>query len=108
MLLLTCLQAFEFTNVDALHRSSLTVRRMFEANRSIKDPRIVEMLLHKADQEISETILMYKTGGHVKALLLADGEQEDLTIQRKPVFEKQSPFMDTFIHGPSGRAIHAD
>jgi hypothetical protein len=98
-------QAFEFTNVDALERSSLTVRRMFEANRSVKDPNIIRTLLSNAHTEIKETILMYKTCDHVKQLLLADAEEEDSQIQRHAQIKNQSKFMDKFIHGEQGNRI---
>jgi len=66
------LKAYELEGADAYHRGLRNVRLHFEHHSALRDRHLVEVLRHKAEMEIEEALLMYKTKGHVAALLLEE------------------------------------
>ena len=71
-----CPQAQEVTEIYAINVSASQVRhairRRFEQNRHITDPRAIDVLLLKGWQEYQETMNVWKQRDHVLGILLED------------------------------------
>ena len=66
------LKGYELEGEDSYHRGLRNLRFHFEHHRQLRDRHVVEVLRHKAEMEIEEALLMYKTKSHVAALLFEE------------------------------------
>jgi hypothetical protein len=66
------LKSYELEGEDSYHRAIRTLRYHFEHHRELTDRHIIEMLRHKAENEIEEALLMYKTKSHVAVLIFQE------------------------------------
>ena len=59
------------------------IRQKFEANRHVTDPRAIEVLLHKGQQDLQETLNCWKQTDHVMGILLKVEERPQRTFLQK-------------------------
>jgi len=71
------------------------IRKKFERNRDVTDPRAIEVLLHKSRLDYQETINIWKMPDHVTGLLLND----------KPTAQKS--FLQKFYEGTYNDLFHS-
>ncbi|KDQ55956.1 hypothetical protein JAAARDRAFT_36746 [Jaapia argillacea MUCL 33604] len=60
-----------------------SIRRQFERNRYVTDPKVVDVLLLKGRQDYQETMNAWKMQDHVMGLLLQDKERPRKTFLQK-------------------------
>ncbi|GLD91871.1 hypothetical protein PINS_up000404 [Pythium insidiosum] len=64
----------------------LAIQALFRKNADVKDPRVVDMLIKKANMELEETLMQWKQKVHLLTLLESG---EKLRAQKKlPTFEE--------------------
>jgi Complex 1 protein (LYR family) len=70
------LQSQEVVDIYAINASAAqirhAIRRRFERNRHITDPRAIDVLLLKGWQEYQETMNVWKQRDHILGILLED------------------------------------
>ena len=112
------LKGYELEGEDSYHRGIRNVRFHFEHHRALSDRHVVEVLRHKAEMEIEESLLMHKTKSHVAALLFEEPmlssvarrsrEQRssahsnrltDSAASSTPTRQEPSPFLQDFLAG---------
>jgi hypothetical protein len=107
------LLAFEITGVSGgpenkvIERTALAnVRRHFERHAGVTDLGVAAMLRHKAEMEVEETLLLWKTKSHVCNLVLDESSPPIAKIMQQQQSEKtlpkqavQSPFLSSFLQG---------
>ncbi|KAH9921127.1 NADH-ubiquinone oxidoreductase Complex1 subunit [Fomitopsis serialis] len=59
------------------------IRRKFEENRYVTDPRVIDVLLLKGRQEYQETMNLWKQTDHVMGILLEDRKRPQRTFLQK-------------------------
>ncbi|ESK89342.1 nadh dehydrogenase 1 alpha subcomplex subunit 6 [Moniliophthora roreri MCA 2997] len=59
------------------------IRRRFERNRHVTDPRAIDVLILKSWQEFQETINIWKMPDHVHGILLNEKERPPKTFLQK-------------------------
>jgi hypothetical protein len=107
------LRGYELEGEDSYHRAIRNVRFHFEHHRQLQDRHVVELLRHKAEMEIEEALLMYKTKSHIAALLFMEPQlasvarhsrQQRSSAQPQPATgagqqQQPSPFLQDFLAG---------
>jgi hypothetical protein len=101
-------QAYEITGGPSLERDVIaTLREYFARHASVTDMGVTAVLRHKAEMEVTESLLMWKTKSHICKLLLAEGGNANLgkMMQKRqqetqlPEQAKESPFLSAFYKG---------
>ncbi|KAG1732686.1 NdufA6 NADH-ubiquinone oxidoreductase 14.8 kDa subunit [Suillus paluster] len=59
------------------------IRQKFEQNRHVTDPRAIEVLLLKGQQELQETVNCWKQTDHIYGILLKNQERPQRTFLQK-------------------------
>lgn len=59
------------------------VRRRFEENRYVSDPRVIDMLVQKGRQEYQETLNCWKQTDHILGILLENKQRAPRTFLQK-------------------------
>ena len=106
------LKGYELEGEDSYHRALRNLRFHFEHHRQLQDRHVVEVLRHKAEMEIEEALLMYKTKSHVAALIFQEPQlasvaraSRDTRLRGSGGGEAQqgkatpSPFLQDFLAG---------
>ena len=105
------LKGYELEGEDSYHRALRNLRFHFEHHRQLQDRHVVEVLRHKAEMEIEEALLMYKTKSHVAALIFQEpqlasvaraarqGRQRDSSSAPGSSATTPSPFLQDFLAG---------
>ncbi|KAH7927173.1 NdufA6 NADH-ubiquinone oxidoreductase 14.8 kDa subunit [Leucogyrophana mollusca] len=82
-----CRSAPEVVSLYALSVSPAyvraAIRQKFEQNRYVTDPRAVEVLLLKGQQDLQETLNCWKQTDHVMGILLKDERRPQRTFLQK-------------------------
>jgi len=69
-------QAPEICSLYALDvspsRIRYAIRQKFENNRSVTDPRAIDVLIHKSRQDYQETVNLWKQNDHIYGIFLAN------------------------------------
>lgn len=101
------LKSYELEGEDAYYRAVANVRLQFEHHRKLNNHILIESLRHKAEMEIEETLLLYKTKSHAAAILFVEpqlssilraNEQQEQNDGRHGV-NGPSNFMQAFLSG---------
>ncbi|CCI10450.1 hypothetical protein ABG067_005418 [Albugo candida] len=71
----------------------LAIQALFRKNANIKDPRVVDMLITKANMELEETLLQWKQKVHLLTLL-----ETGMQLRASADKVKKDPF-ENFIAG---------
>jgi hypothetical protein len=94
MLTPATLQAPEIVGLYALNVSPTLVRQRirerFERNRHVTDPRVIDVLILKGQQEFQETMNCWKLSDHIYGIML------------QPQTRPQKTFMQKFLEGSLG------
>ncbi|KAF8841056.1 NdufA6 NADH-ubiquinone oxidoreductase 14.8 kDa subunit [Paxillus ammoniavirescens] len=69
------------------------IRKKFEANRHVTDPRAIEVLIHKSRLDLQETLNCWKQTDHIMGILL--------NVEERP----QRTFLQKFFEGRDEDAI---
>ena len=108
------LRGYELEGEDSYHRAIRNVRFHFEHHRALQDRHVVELLRHKAEMEIEEALLLYKTKSHIAALLFSEpmlasaarhSRQQRLSQHQQQQHsasgqqQQPSPFLQDFLAG---------
>jgi len=101
------LLAYEITGGTAVERSAIAnVRTHFSRYAGVSDLGVAAMLRHKAEMEVQETLLLWKTKSHVCNLVLNESAPQIASLMAKQQQEKQltpqakqSPFLSSFLQG---------
>ena len=100
------LKGYELEGEDSYHRAVRNLRFFFEHHRALKDQKVIEMLRQKAENEIQEALLLYKTKSHVANLLFEEPQLASIVraneeIQKLNPTERNSPspFLQSFFAG---------
>jgi len=84
----TISQAPEICSLYALDispaRIRSSIRQKFEDNRSVTDPRAIDVLIHKSRQDYQETMNLWKQNDHILGPFLVDeGSKAPKTFLQK-------------------------
>ena len=103
------LLAYEISGGPLLEREALAnVRSHFDRHLDVTDLGVAAVLRHKAEMEVQEALMMWKTKSHVCTLMLNDSAPVVSKIVQKKLHEhdsklpeqpKQSPFLSSFLQG---------
>jgi hypothetical protein len=110
------MRAYEIEGEADQTLAAKNIRDMFDKNRSIHDVQVIEVLRHKAELDLEETLLMHKTKSHVHNDLLGEPMLAQSIQSRAPQILKQkllnsthsnnnnskndqSQFLDDFLRG---------
>ena len=85
------LRGYELEGEDSYHRALRNIRFHFEHHRALSDRHVVEVLRHKAEMEIEEALLMYKTKSHIATLVLQEPALASVARASKEARLRQQP-----------------
>ncbi|OQR86403.1 hypothetical protein ACHHYP_10576 [Achlya hypogyna] len=74
----------------------LAVQAFFRKNAEIKDPRVIDMLISKANMELEETLMQWKQKAHLVTLLDSGAK---LQAEKDSVFDEYEDGLDNFFAG---------
>lgn len=106
------LKGYELEGEDSYHRAIRNIRFFFEHHRQLRDQHVIEVLRHKAEMEIEEAMLLYKTKSHIAALLFEEPQLASVARHSKEQrlmtttttaagaqHAQHSPFLQEFLAG---------
>jgi NADH dehydrogenase (ubiquinone) 1 alpha subcomplex subunit 6 len=67
----------------------LAVQALFRQHADVKDPRVVDMLIKKANMELEETLMLWKQKSHLLTLLDHGGKLRAKETKQIPSVEEQ-------------------
>ncbi|KAJ9518609.1 NADH:ubiquinone oxidoreductase B14 subunit [Haematococcus lacustris] len=73
------------------------VKARFQEFKDIKDPRVTDLMIFKAREELECYLMMHKQRHHAMTEYLEPYSQRNLHVQSK---SKQSSFLDSFFNTP--------
>ncbi|OQR90841.1 hypothetical protein THRCLA_22508 [Thraustotheca clavata] len=74
----------------------LAVQAFFRKNADVKDPRVIDMLISKANMELEETLMQWKQKSHLVTLL---DSGVSLLNQKSQEFDEFEEGLDNFFAG---------
>jgi NADH dehydrogenase (ubiquinone) 1 alpha subcomplex subunit 6 len=74
----------------------LAVQAFFRQNATVKDPRVIDMLISKASMELEETLMQWKQKTHL-VTMLDNGIK--LKNQKEVVFDEYEEGLEQFFAG---------
>ncbi|KDO29249.1 hypothetical protein SPRG_19915 [Saprolegnia parasitica CBS 223.65] len=74
----------------------LAVQAFFRKNAEIKDPRVIDMLISKANMELEETLMQWKQKSHLLTLLDSGVKLQN---EKNVVYDDFEEGLDNFFAG---------
>ena len=98
------LRGYELEGEDSYHRAIRNLRFHFEHHRQLTDRHVVEVLRHKAEMEIEEALLMYKTKSHVAALIFQEPQLASVARHARQLRQRDAQHGGQQVGAQSGGA----